>query len=404
MSEPERIATEAADTTLRGPWLAAAWLAWVAIVALAAVVYVAIAQLAPLDLGELQRIEADDVAFIGVLLALSSGVSAVILWRRRADWMAMLVALALVTVPLHLANGLEPYVLAAHPEWTVPFTLRDLISGFPILVLLFYLFPNGRFVPRWTFVIVLAVLFLSLIDKLLSDPGQVSVTLQFSTLVALAIGLASQAYRFFRISGPVERQQTKWVLFGLVGVLGGIGLWIIDFVFLHEFTGGDVSNLGVAMATFVVLLLLIFPLSIGTAVLRYRLWDIDVVINRALVYGVLTATLAGTYFGSVVLLQSAFRAVTGQGNAVAIVISTLAIAALFMPLRKRIQDIIDRRFFRRRYDAALTLAAFSARMRDEVDVDKLTAELVGVVEQTMHPAHASLWLRSSQPAVGRSAE
>ena len=223
MSQAAR-ANDGTDTTLQGWWLVAAWVAWVAIVATAAVVYVAITQLTPLDVGELRRIDADDVAFIGVLLALSSGVAAVILWRRRADWMAMLVALALVTLPLHLTNGLEPYVLAAHPEWTVPFALRDLLSGFPLLVLLFYLFPNGRFVPRWTFVIVIVLLFLSLINiLLLSDPGQVSVTLQFSTLVALAIGLASQAYRFFRVSGPVERQQTKWVLLGSSGSSVGSG-------------------------------------------------------------------------------------------------------------------------------------------------------------------------------------
>ena len=404
MSEPGRVATEATDTTLRGLWVAAAWLAWVAIVALAAVVYVAIAQLAPLDVGELQRIEADDVAFFVALLALSSSVAAVILWRKRADWVAMLVALVLVIIPFQLTNGLEPYVLAAHPEWTVPFTVRELLSGFPLLVLLFYLFPNGRFVPRWTFVVVLVVLFLLLMNiLLLGDPGQASVTLQFSTLVALAIGLASQAYRFFRVSGPVERQQTKWVLFGLIGVLGGIGLWSIDFVFLHEFTGADVSNVGVAMVALTILFFLIFPLSIGTAVLRYRLWDIDVLINRALVYAALTATLTGTYFGSVVLLQMAFRGVTGQGNAVAVVISTLAIAALFVPLRLRIQSFIDRRFYRRRYDAALTLAAFADRMRDEVDVDRLTAELVEVVHHTMQPAHASLWLRE-RAAAGRRAE
>jgi len=137
-----------------------------------------------------------------------------------------------------------------------------------------------------------------------------------------------------------------------------------------------------------------FPLSMVFSILRYRLWDIDVVVNRALVYGVLTVTLVGAYFGSVVLLQMAFRGVTDQGGSVAVVISTLAIAALFIPLRRGVQNTIDRRFYRRKYDAALTLEAFSATARDEVDINKVTNELVAVVEEAMQPAHVSLWLRN----------
>ena len=134
-------------------------------------------------------------------------------------------------------------------------------------------------------------------------------------------------------------------------------------------TFGLPFELGAAVLTFGLPLAL--PLSFMFAILRYRLWDIDIVVNRALVYGVLTAALVGIYFGGIILIQMAFRAVTGQENAVAVVISTLAIAALFMPLRSRIQDFIDRRFYRRKYDAAQTLAAFSIRMRDEVDLEQL---------------------------------
>jgi hypothetical protein len=131
---------------------------------------------------------------------------------------------------------------------------------------------------------------------------------------------------------------------------------------------------------------------VGVAVLRYRLYDIDVIINRTLVYGSLTVILALVYFGGVAASQAIFRTLTGQGSTLAVVASTLAIAALFNPLRHRIQALIDRRFYRRKYDASKTLETFSAKLRDETDLDALNAELVGVVGETMRPAHISIWL------------
>jgi hypothetical protein len=138
------------------------------------------------------------------------------------------------------------------------------------------------------------------------------------------------------------------------------------------------------------------PIAAGIAILRYRLYDIDVVINRTLVYGVLTAALALVYIGSIVLLQGLFRALTGENSQLAIVASTLAIAALFVPLRRRVQAFIDRRFYRRKYDVAATLQAFNVRLRNDVDLDSVADELVEVVKETMQPAHASLWLRSPE--------
>jgi hypothetical protein len=135
-----------------------------------------------------------------------------------------------------------------------------------------------------------------------------------------------------------------------------------------------------------------FPISIGIAILRYRLYEIDTLINRTLVYTLLTAILAAVYFGDIVLLQRVFVVLTGQRSTFEVVASTLLIAALFNPLRRRIQSFIDRRFYRRKYDAAKTLEAYSAKLRDETDLDRLGDELVGVVRQTMQPEHASLWL------------
>ena len=159
---------------------------------------------------------------------------------------------------------------------------------------------------------------------------------------------------------------------------------------------GGVTSLIVAVS--------LLPLAIGVSIFRYRLYDIDIIINRTLVYGAVTVMLALIYVGSVVLLQQLFRTLVGQGNnQLAVVASTLAVAALFQPLRRRSQAIVDRRFYRRKYDAARTLQTFSARIRDEVDLDTLTGDLLAVVEETMQPAHVSLWLRdvpSSRQAEG----
>jgi hypothetical protein len=199
----------------------------------------------------------------------------------------------------------------------------------------------------------------------------------------------------YRRSGGEERQQIKWIAFAasVVAVVYLIAM-IASLVFPEDSwtTVGPVwwLNLltGAALLSFVAI-----PVAVGVAVLKYRLYDIDFLINRALVYFPLTATLASIYVGGVVGLQALLRVLTGQESTLAVVASTLAIAALFNPLRRRVQATVDRRFYRKKYDAARTLAAFNSRLREETDLDSLGDEVLGVVRETMQPAHISLWLR-----------
>jgi uncharacterized membrane protein len=194
------------------------------------------------------------------------------------------------------------------------------------------------------------------------------------------LGVVSVVVRYLRATG-IERQQIKW--FAFAALIFGIGL-VIDTV-------TDLPGIWEVLKES--LFLVPLPAAIGMAVLRYRLWDIDIIIRRTLVYGALSLTLALIYFGSIVMLQSLFVAASGQRSTAAVVISTLVIAALFTPLRRRIQNDIDRRFFRRKYDAQKTLEAFSASLREELDLDELSDRLLAAVEDTLEPAHASLWIR-----------
>jgi hypothetical protein len=207
-----------------------------------------------------------------------------------------------------------------------------------------------------------------------------------------------QVYRYRRVSTFRERQQTKWVVFGLsIGVIGFVLFLVLGNAFLPPaLLQSSVITTFVA-DTIIYGFLLLIPISIAIAILRSRLYDIDVLINRTLVYVTLTVTLTATlaliYIGSIIVLQSLLRSVINQNSDVAIVVTTLVIYALFQPLRSRIQSIIDRRFYRKKYDAARTLAAFSATLRQEVDLDQLREQLLAVVQETMQPEHVSLWLR-----------
>jgi hypothetical protein len=329
-------------------------------------------------------------------------VAAVIFWRRSDERMALLGAFTLLLFGGAAAAG------TMHELTGVPPALRfviDLLNymGQVSFAAFFYLFPDGRFVPRWTrwFALAVALLFVpntffpnSRLD-LLSGP---------LFLVFIGSLVVAQVYRYRRVSSPAQRQQTKWVVFGFTVALAGFSVVLTIGLVI------PIQNIGPLGAmvneTLIYGFIMLIALSIGMAILRSGLYDIDVVINRTLVYGSLTAMLALVYFGGVTATQAIFRALTSQEQQpqLAIVVSTLVIAALFSPFRRRIQGFIDRRFYRSKYDARKTLEAFSAKLRDETNLDALSDDLVGVVRETMQPAHVSLWLRPETPSKRQQAD
>jgi hypothetical protein len=201
-------------------------------------------------------------------------------------------------------------------------------------------------------------------------------------------------YRYRRVYTPVERQQTKWLVFGFATGVVVAGLSNLLGVVVPGLSAPD-APYQLLSNFFPGLLYVSIPLSVGVAILRYRLWDIDTIINKALVYGSLTVLLAALYVGLIIGLESLAGLFTGQAasNPLVLVVSTLAIAAFFVPVRRRIQASIDRSFYRRKYDAQKALDAFSATLRQEVDLAHLREHLIAVVQETMQPAHVSLWLR-----------
>jgi hypothetical protein len=409
-------------------WLLIAWIAWVAVALLALAITTAStpllfeqygtlcfraaasclerSQLTPEGLREVEQvgislgIYAGLTAGVGVLSKLVwMGVGTLVFLLRSADRMALLVAFFLVSFgTATFATESVDALVSVHPAWWLPAHGLQVL-GEIFAVLFFLTFPDGRFVPRWTPLLGVAFLAFQIPGDLFPDIYSGSPSLEIAQSLAFmcfVLGMiGSQVYRYRSVSTPSQRRQTKWVVSGTTLALSLL-LAVVAPLFLFAPGVAQTSPFVLLVIGNVLpLIMVLIPLSVGVAILRSGLFDIDVVINRALVYGPLTATLVLVYLGGVVSLQYAFRALTGQESQLAMVVSTLVIAALFNPLRRRIQGFIDRRFYRRKYDARKTLEAFSTKLRDETDLEALNAELVGVVRETMQPAHVSLWLRSS---------
>lgn len=359
-----------------------------------------------------------DTGAVGFPLAMTASalVGALVASRRPVNpvgWLflgsAALVALQTfateyATYGLLSSHGALPFAETA--AW-VSVWIELLGPGLMLVVLPFF-FPDGRLVsPGWRPIVWLVFLALvaNIVLRLLTPgvvvyatsrianplgvealrpyPSALSVVGVAMWLGCIFVAVASLVVRFRR-SRSEERQQIKWLALAALVV----PVWFLTNAPI-EAAFPDLFQVMDALIVFALI-----PVAAGVAILRHRLYDIDLLINRALVYGSLTATLALFYVGSVVGLQYVFRGLTGQESTLAVVASTLAIAALFNPLRRRVQGFVDRRFYRRKYDAAKTLAAFNARLRDETDLETLSEDLVGVVRESVQPEHVSLWLRS----------
>ena len=302
-----------------------------------------------------------------------------------ATWLwAPGVLLVLVFLPLYFPDG-----RLLSPRWRPVVWLAIFVSGAAVVIWAFYPGKVGYFAWDITNPLGLAALRPAI--------AGLEVVMAVLFLGFLLSSVVSLVVRFRRSQGQ-ERQQMKWLTYAAATVVGMVLLTTLleaaNLVFFSEMAGlaADLLIAGI-------------PVGVGIAVLRYRLYDIDVVINRTLVYGSLTALLALVYLGGVTATQTIFRTLTGEQEQpqLAIVVSTLIIAALFNPLRRRIQAFIDRRFYRSKYDARKTLEAFSAQLREETDLNALSEDLVGVVRETMQPAHVSLWLRPEASPKGTQA-
>lgn len=333
-------------------------------------------------------------------------IGGLIFWKKSDTLLGLFASFVLIGLGTTVGSGF--IVLENFPSpWR---ELLTFIGGlvWPALFIFFFLFPDGQFVPHWTrwFIPLWAAFYLWYAVSYLILKLEIDIFLPWGNIfliLSLGTSLISQIFRYLRVSGPIERLQTKWFLLALIFLLFWVAfqnLFLEPFLQTTRLPKAQVLLLDLLWQFSTLASNLTLPLSIAIALFRYRLWDIDVIIRRTLIYGALTAALALVYAGSVVLLQQVFQVLTGiQGQSQpAIVISTLVVAALFSPLRKRLQERIDQRFYRKRYNAERVLADFAVQARQETDLEALTAQLLGVVQNSLQPESVSLWLEGTTHA------
>ncbi len=278
---------------------------------------------------------------------------------------------------------------------SAPGSVANILSHliWPAMFILFSIVPNGRFVPRWAWVFPALFMVEFAASTFFPPPYNLEGWGDMLVILLLIGTIATQIYRYRTVSSPLERQQVKWFVSGFVVIL----LWPVNALpLVIPALNQDTSWYQLAQPASNTLQFIFIPVGISIALFRYRLWGIDVLINRALVYGLLTLMLGLIYCGLVFGGQALLTRLIGQSEGVVVVASTLVVAVLFQPLRHRIQNIIDRRFYRKKYDATRTLQRLNAALRQEIELERLCEQIVDVVQETMQPAQISLWLNKSR--------
>lgn len=351
-----------------------------------------------------------EIGFALSAAGLSLGLATLLFWKKRNESMGLFLSFYLLLYAAILSGPIERAVEYWLPQF--PYLALQLQGIFFVLpgVVLFLIFPNGHFAPRWSRVLVFVTAILMLPMLALEPEEMVKLNtvraqlFNFPSYFLLVLALVIQGYRYQRIYTRLERQQTKWVIYGsLVYLTLLIAVGIPYYYKINLPPGIPSPEWTLLLNPLWYLAVNILPISFTLAILRSRLWDIDVIIRRTLLYALVTLTLALIYLASVIVLQRVFSVLTGVvQNEIVTVLSTLAIAALFVPLRNRIQFLIDRRFNRNKYDAQQVLNDYATTVRDETDLEKLTGRLIEVVNETMQPQSVSVWLPRDPVTVNRA--
>lgn len=403
---------EAVHTRLRNPWLTIARVAWAALVTLALGLFVAGIPLfyfgEPFELVASRHASLLGLStgfWLGFYLTryivtglLFSSVAVLIFWHKSDDWMAMLISVLLVTYATWIYRATD--MLASDPLWGYAVTLLDVAFGVLLLIFL-YLFPNGQFVPRWTGVLAVVWGAWYVLEELFPTsslafgytwPGTLSLLF---TVGWVCTGIFSQVYRYARVSSPVERQQTKWVVLGLTAAFLGSVITEVSSLLVSPGYAGVLNSVIGSTMTHVLRLLL--PLSIGIAILRYRLWDIDVVINRTLIYGTLTTLLAAAFAASAALIGQVSEIGFGEeSKTLAVVVSAILVVTVFEPLRKAVDKGINKRFFPENVEIAREFVEFEPDVRSALSTTELLQTVVHRMCDLMSSRYGAILLDDGQ--------